>query len=408
MLRMLTFALVVPLVWFGVHGYVGWTLIKRAALPPRWSKLAWGALLGMAGVTVAASLLSRLAATSGPDALNWAVYVYMGFFSILVFLLWTRDLLLGIASFVARVAAPRAQRADEAARLQNHLQGPEQPAPEPVNTGRRAFLRGLNAGVVTLAGGMTAYGTYKALRTLEVVDVAVPFAKLPPALRGLKIVQISDLHVGPTVRRPFIEKVVAQVNALDPDLIVITGDLVDGHVEERRDDVAPLAGLKAREGVYYITGNHEYYWGAQPWIEEVARLGIRPLVNEHVVLRGGALALAGVADLRAGQFIPEQAFDPHKAIQGAPPDALKVLLAHQPKSAYEAVKAGFDLQLSGHTHGGQYAPWSLLVFLVQPFVAGLHKLDQMQLYVNRGTGYWGPPVRIGSDPEITRLTLTQA
>jgi predicted MPP superfamily phosphohydrolase len=257
---------------------------------------------------------------------------------------------------------------------------------------------------------MTAFGAYKALRTLDVEEVTVPIKDLPEALEGFTIVQISDLHVGPTIRRPFVEKVVKAANDLKGDMIAVTGDLVDGYVHERRQDVAPLANLKAPEGVFYVTGNHEYYWGVQPWIEEAQRLGMVALINAHKVIRraDASLVIAGVTDLRAGQFTPDEPSDPHKALAGAPQEAIKVLMAHQPKSAFEAARAGAHLQLSGHTHGGQFVPWSFVVWMVQPFVAGLHSLEQLQLYVSRGTGYWGPPVRIAANPEITRLTLTRA
>lgn len=322
------------------------------------------------------------------DGLYWVTYIYMGAFSLLLAGVLLRDLARGVAALWRRLR----RRGDD-----------------PVDEGRRALLGAVNLGIASAASALTAVGAHQALRGLEVVEVKVALRDLPPELEGFRITQISDLHVGPTIRRAFVEAVVARANALGSDLIAITGDLVDGHVAQRREDVAPLAGLQAPEGVFYVTGNHEYYWGADAWIEEARRLGMVALLNEHRVIRrgGAALAIAGVTDLRAGQFAPEQASDPARALAGAPEGAVKVLLAHQPRSAFAAVKAGADLQLSGHTHGGQFAPWSLVVWLAQPFVAGLHALEQMQVYVSRGTGYWGPPLRLAADPEITRLTLTR-
>jgi len=197
------------------------------------------------------------------------------------------------------------------------------------------------------------------------------------------------------------------VNALDPDVVAITGDLVDGSVAELRAHVAPLAQLRARHGVFFVTGNHEYYSGVYGWLGELQRLGIRVLHNEHVVLQhGGApLVLAGVPDYGGHHFDPAHASDPAAALRGAPAHATRVLLAHQPRTAPAAAQAGFDLQLSGHTHGGQFLPWIFLVPLQQPYTAGLHKLDRMSIYVSRGTGYWGPPKRLAAPSEIAELIL---
>jgi predicted MPP superfamily phosphohydrolase len=204
---------------------------------------------------------------------------------------------------------------------------------------------------------------------------------------------------------------VDRVNLLQADAVAITGDLLDGPVSELRPHVAPLAGLRSRHGSFFVTGNHEYYAGAAPWIAEVKRLGIRVLHNEHVVIErdGARLVLAGVPDFNAHRFDATQASDPAAAMQGAPSDAAaRVLLAHQPRSAAAAEQAGFDLQISGHTHGGQFFPWIFFVRFQQPFTAGLHRLGRLWVYVSRGTGYWGPPKRIAAPSEITRLRLVAA
>jgi predicted MPP superfamily phosphohydrolase len=183
--------------------------------------------------------------------------------------------------------------------------------------------------------------------------------------------------------------------------------VVDGTVEQLGADTAPLAELASRYGSYVVTGNHEYYSGVREWWAEFARLGLRGLMNEHVVIRhdGADLVLAGVADYSAHAFDPDQRSDPAKAQVGAPSGVPKILLAHQPRSAGAAAAAGFDLQLSGHTHGGQFWPWPLLVRLQQPYTAGLHRLDKLWIYTSRGTGYWGPPKRFGAPAEITRIKL---
>jgi predicted MPP superfamily phosphohydrolase len=258
---------------------------------------------------------------------------------------------------------------------------------------------------------ITLWGFVNARRTARVVRVDVPVAGLPHALDGFTIAQVSDVHVGPTIKRPFVEAIVATVNRLEVDLVAVTGDLVDGSVRELADHVAPLAGLRSREGSFFVTGNHEYYSGAAAWVDELRRLGLTVLMNEHVVVRRGdaALVVAGVTDFGAGHFDRAEASDPRAALAGSPANAaLRLLLAHQPRSAAAAEAAGFDLQLSGHTHGGQFLPWNFLVRLQQPFTAGLHRWRRMWVYTSRGAGYWGPPKRFGAPSEITLLRLVAA
>jgi predicted MPP superfamily phosphohydrolase len=193
--------------------------------------------------------------------------------------------------------------------------------------------------------------------------------------------------------------------------VAITGDLVDGQVAHLQEHVAPLTGLVSKHGTFFVTGNHEYYSGAHAWIDELRRLGLTVLMNEHVVLRHGAAALvvAGVADFSAHHFDESHRSSPHGALQGAPLDAaMRLLLAHQPRSAQAAAEAGFHLQLSGHTHGGQFWPWMHFVKFQQPFTAGLNRLQGLWVYTNRGTGYWGPPKRFGVPSEITHLRLVAA
>jgi predicted MPP superfamily phosphohydrolase len=265
--------------------------------------------------------------------------------------------------------------------------------------------------VPLLALGASAWGLFAARRVSRVVAVDVPIAGLPAALDGFTIAQVSDVHVGATIRRPQVQAIVDAVNAMGADAVAITGDLVDGGVVELAAHVEPLARLRSRHGTFFVTGNHEYYSGAHAWIAVLRAMGMRVLLNEHAVLGDGdaRLVLAGVTDFSAGHFDPAHRSDPVRAMAGAPADAaLRILLAHQPRSADAAERAGFDLQLSGHTHGGQFLPWRFLVPLQQPFVAGLHRLRRLRIYVSRGTGYWGPPKRFGAPSEITRLRLVAA
>jgi uncharacterized protein len=265
--------------------------------------------------------------------------------------------------------------------------------------------------VVGLAAFVTVVGFAGARRRARIVSVEVPLANLPPALHGFLIAQISDVHVGSQIKQQYVDAIVDAVNGLDADLIAVTGDLVDGSVPDLSRHIAPLGRLSARHGTFLVTGNHEYYSGERAWTAEFTRLGLRVLLNEHVVVRhrGAPLVVAGVTDYSAHHFNPEQRSDPVAALWGAPADAAaRILLAHQPRSASAAASAGFDLQLSGHTHGGQFWPWNLFVRLQQPFTAGLHRLNNLWVYISRGTGYWGPPNRFGAPSEITLLRLVTA
>ncbi|HEV2271713.1 MAG TPA: metallophosphoesterase, partial [Steroidobacteraceae bacterium] len=281
-----------------------------------------------------------------------------------------------------------------------------------VSRGHAATIETASAvAVPVLAVLATVVGFIDARRQPRVVDVDVPLPNLPRALHGFTIAQISDVHIGPTIKRDFLRGIVEIVNSLRVDLVAVTGDLVDGSVEQLAMHVEPLSRLRARHGTYFVTGNHEYYSGATAWIAELRRLGLHVLLNEHVVLShgGAALLLAGVTDYSADRFDPAQRSDPLTALAGAPADLRpRVLLAHQPRTAAAAADAGFDLQLSGHTHGGQFWPWNLFVRLQQPFTAGLDRLGSLWIYTSRGSGYWGPPKRLGVPSEIARVRLVPA
>lgn len=250
-------------------------------------------------------------------------------------------------------------------------------------------------------------GSWNVSRGPAVKKVDIFLYNLPPAFEGFAIAQISDLHAGAAIRREYTQHVVDLVAAEKADLIALTGDFVDGTVDDLYDDIAPLATLKAPEGVFFITGNHEYYSGVYDWINVFRNMGARVLLNEHDVIRRGndAIVLAGVTDYSAGRMIPSHATDPTKALRGAPAGLVNILLSHQPAIYDQAEKAGFHLQLSGHTHSGQYFPFTVLIRFFQRFYNGLNRYKNLQIYVNRGTGYWGPPLRNGARAEITLITL---
>jgi predicted MPP superfamily phosphohydrolase len=355
-----------------LHLYIGARLLPP--LPPAW---AWaGAALLCALLALFITGLSPVLRRR-PGVMAWLAYSAIGFFSSLLVLTLLRD----VALIGVWLGAP--------ARL----------AP---------LARSSALAVPALALVASAVGFANARRRPAVRRVRVPIDGLAPALEGFSIVQISDLHVGPTIRQRFVDAVVDAANGLGADLAVVTGDVVDGSVAELAQHTAPLGRLAARHGAWLVTGNHEYYSHAPTWIEEFRRIGLGVLLNEHVVLdhAGAQLVLAGVTDYSAHHFEPTQRSDPERALAGAPPQARpRILLAHQPRSAAAAEAAGFDVQLSGHTHGGQFLPWVWLVQLQQPYTAGLHRHGRLWVYISRGTGYWGPPKRLGAPSEITLLSL---
>jgi predicted MPP superfamily phosphohydrolase len=268
----------------------------------------------------------------------------------------------------------------------------------------------LGAAAATLSAGLGALALREGTKRVAVREVEVILARLPKALDGFTIVQLTDVHVGgQTIHRSFIEEMVATTNSLGADVVAITGDLVDGSVDELRDQVAPLAGLRARQGVFFVTGNHEYYAGVAEWLAHLPTLGVRVLRNERVAVGDGThtFDLAGIDDYSARGLLGHGP-DLPRAVAGRDAARELVLLAHQPRAIHEAAAHGVGLQLSGHTHGGQIWPWNLAVRLQQPYVAGLAMHKKTQLYVSRGTGYWGPPMRLGAPAEITRIKLRSA
>jgi predicted MPP superfamily phosphohydrolase len=362
-----------------LHAYIGIRLIPD--LEPGVGTIVVGVLLlAISLVLVPTGLLApTLRRRRWSEPVTWAGVIAMGFFSSLLMLTFLRDVLLLLLALIG--------------------------ASNPAFTGASA------AGVPLLALAVTVIGFVNARRVARVVKVEVPIADLPFALEGYSIVQISDVHVGPTIKRGYLNAIVNRVNALKPDAIAITGDLVDGSVQRLALHTEPLQRLSARDGTFFVTGNHEYYSGAEEWIAEIRRLGLTVLMNEHVVCERGdaALMIAGVADYTAHHFNEAHRSDPHAAAAGASRHVqVRILLAHQPRSAPAAADAGFHLQLSGHTHGGQFFPWNLFVPLQQPFVAGLNRVRNLWVYTSRGTGYWGPPKRFGAPSEITLVRLVAA
>lgn len=268
----------------------------------------------------------------------------------------------------------------------------------------------LRVALLAVSSGITGLGFVAVMRGPRVLTVAATFPNLPKSLKGFKIAQLSDLHVGPLIRSDYVEDVVRRTNELEPDLIVLTGDFGDGKAETIALDLKPLAGLRAKHGVFYVTGNHEYYWGAQAIIEEFARLGITPLLNANRVLTVGdaKVLVAGVTDPAGESFIREHRPDLARALATTETCALKILLAHRPGVCLEAEKLGVNLQFSGHTHAGQFFPFSLFIPLAHKYFRGLNRHGDLWVHVNVGTGYWGPANRFAIGSEITLLNCEPA
>jgi len=388
--QLLTFLGMVLLIATGMATWLSWRLVWILDLPAPWSLVGTAAIVGWIGLMVAGMILPRLLG-KGPvmDRFAQLAFLALGLFSLVLSTTMVRDLLWlswdlfsGIPALAAVASVPRLDRA----------------------------LAGSTVAIGGISLGLLLLGWRQARSTPAVRRVEIPIAGLPAALDGFTIAQLSDIHVGPTIDATWLAPVVARTNELQADLVVITGDVVDGSVRDLARHVAPLGGLRGRHGTFFVTGNHEYYAGARDWCAHMQGLGLRVLDNEHVLIEHGTgrLLLVGVPDHHAGRFPGHRAPDPAAALAGAPSRDTTVLLAHQPRTGRLAQGLGIDLQLSGHTHGGQIWPWMHMVWLQQPMTAGLERLGDLQVYTSRGTGYWGPPVRLGAPPEISLLVLRAA
>jgi predicted MPP superfamily phosphohydrolase len=366
----------------GVHYYI-WARLIRDPVLPALAYRALTTLVVVLFVLVPVSFFLRRSEAGWTVPITWVASVWLGLLLLLFFTLVFGDFVRGGYTLVSRLADG----------------GPADPER------RTVISRILALGVALVAGSLSVAAVRSGLARVALREVDVRLKRLPHAANGTIIVQLTDIHVGPTIGRDFIEQIVERANAAEPDVIAITGDLVDGSVAELREHVAPLAKLRARHGVYFVTGNHEYYSGADAWCAELERIGIRVLRNERVTIGDGdaSFDLAGIDDHSA--FGGNHGADLPRAVAGRDPNRELVLLAHQPKAVFDAVRHGVGLQLSGHTHGGQIWPWNYFVRLQQPVVSGLKRFGDTLVYVSNGTGYWGPPMRLAAPAEITRIRL---
>ena len=374
-----------------IHLYLWKRMVKDTTAPGRTRWILTGVLLALAVLLVATLVLPRVLDVAEPGWLAWPGYVW---FALATYLFLT----LAVLEPVRLLWWRWARRAPAAV-------DPEPSQPKPVN--RRVFLARAGAAAAGAASvGLVGAGMASALGPPDVLTVPVRLRRLDPAFNGFRIAVVSDIHLGPLAGRAHTERIVTMINRSSPDLVAIVGDLVDGTVEELGSAAEPLRDLTSREGAFFVTGNHEYFVpDTADWLRELERLGVAPLRNENTAIRrgGAAFDLVGVNDIAGAQRSDPPDFD--RALAGLDPSRPTILLAHQPVQVTDAADRGIDLQLSGHTHGGQMWPFHYVVRAVQPSLAGLSTVGDTQLYVTRGAGFWGPPVRVGAPPDITVLTL---
>ncbi|MEU4642112.1 metallophosphoesterase [Micromonospora sp. NPDC023814] len=411
MLAALAFVATMALITGLIHLYLWKRLVRDTTTPGRWRRIG-----GITALVLALLVPATMAGTqAGLYWLAWPGYLWLAVMFYLLVLLVALEVPMVVARLVLRrrvVAAEPTAAAPEPA-----LVGATGPADPPAadavaqpdhDPARRLLLaRGAAIFAGLTATGLTGYGIRTALGPPRLDRVQIPLAKLPRSMDGLRIATVSDIHLGPLRGRAHTERIVAAINRLDADIVAVVGDLVDGSVAELGEAAEPLRRLRSRHGSYFVTGNHEYYSGVEEWVQEVDRLGLRVMQNERTEIqaRGGVLDLAGVNDVTAAGTGLAAPADYAAALGDRDPSRPVVLLAHQPVAAVEAAKFGVDLQLSGHTHGGQMVPFNLLVKLQQPVVSGLGEVDGTQVYVTNGAGFWGPPVRVGAEPQVTLVEL---
>jgi uncharacterized protein len=377
-----------------MHLYL-WKRLVVDTTRPGWTRRALtGGLLALLVLLFATLVVPRLTGWSEPGWLAWPAYLWFAVVAYLFLILAVFELV----RLVARVLRRRARSPQVVA-------PPPSPPDEAVN--RRVFLAragAVTAGVASV--GLVGYGAATALGPPDVLRVPIRLPNLDPAFAGFRIAVVSDIHLGPLAGRAHTERIVRMINETSPDLVAIVGDLVDGTVEELGSAAEPLQDLVSREGSFFVTGNHEYFVpDTAQWLRELERFGVSPLRNENTAIRrgGAAFDLAGVNDVAGAQHGEPPDFD--RALAGTDRARPTILLAHQPVQVTDAAAHGVDLQLSGHTHGGQMWPFHYIVRAVQPSLAGLSVVDGTQLYVTRGAGFWGPPVRVGAPPDITVVSL---
>ncbi len=400
------FIVILVLVLGLIHVYFWKRLVNDTTRPGRVRWILTAVVAALAALLFAALILPRVIGIPESGWYAWPGYLWFG----LAVYLFLALLVLEPVWFATR---RRVRRGPPSVTAVSSTDSPATAVPsedEPLvrqTLNRRLFLARTGAVAAgTASVGLVAVGAANALGPPDMLHVLVRLRRLDPAFNGYRIAVVSDIHLGPLAGRAHTERIVRMINGAAPDLVAIVGDVVDGTVEELGLAVEPLQDLASRDGAFFVTGNHEYILqDPSSWLRELERLGVQPLRNENTLVRRGAAAfdLAGVNDIAGGEVSDPPDFD--RALLGRDSSRPTILLAHQPVLVSEAAARGVDLQLSGHTHGGQMWPFHYIVRLAQPSLAGLSTVDNTQLYVTRGAGFWGPPVRIGAPPDITVLSL---
>ena len=380
------FIIAIGMLWI-MHGYVAWRFIPALGFSSSQTILAYTAVFILSLLPILPIAL-RMSGNESKliDKFSFVGYTSLGFFTLSFFIFVAKDLVLQLIALLGHII-------DE---------------DNPFDNSKRDFIKkSISISMITLAGSATVYGFYSARKGPFIIKHDIYIKNLPEAYENFSIAQISDLHVGPTIKRPYVEDVLEKISHLNPDLIAVTGDLVDGSVKYLKSELQPLKDMIASNGTFFVTGNHEYYSGVDQWLDETDRLGMKNLINTNEIISksGDEIAIAGITDLNAHQINLSHRSDPELALASLPKDIIKIVLAHQPNSIHAVHKVGADLQLSGHTHGGQFWPFTYPVKLASTYIAGYYDHFGTQIYVNRGTGYWGPPLRIGVPAEITLIRL---
>jgi uncharacterized protein len=377
-----------------IHLYLWLRLVRNTGTTRRW-RAAGAIALAVAAVVMFVALLAEPFGYWVDGLLAWVGFLWLGLMFYLLVLLAVLELPVLAASLVLRLRTRRTAGA-----------GDSEPGGGAADPGRRRLLR---QGVAIMAGlaatGISGVGVARAYRQPVVRELEVPLARLDRRADGLRIAVVADLHVGPLYGGGHVEAVVDIVNGLDADLVAVVGDMVSSDVGSVRESAVPLRRMRSRYGSFFVTGNHEYYTGHEEWIEAAGELGLRVLRNERVeiVHGGGAIELAGVNDREGSRYGDPP--DYQAALGDRDTSRPVVLLAHQPVQVHRAAAYGVDLQLSGHTHGGQVYPFHHLIRLDQPVVSGLAEVDGTLVYVTNGAGFWGPPMRVGADPDVSLVVL---
>jgi uncharacterized protein len=380
------------------HWYLWKRLVKDTTRPGMARRVGAVAAVVLALLVFATVALGRSVPPSVGQWFSWPGYIWFA----LMFYLFLITLLLELPRLALRGWVRRRP-------LEATATTSTEPAAPTSDVGRRLFLsRGLALAAGAASVSLVGTGLVSALGPPDLLRIRIPLRRLDPSLAGFRIAVVSDIHLSAILRRSHTERLVRMINESEPDLVAIVGDLADGTVADLGDAAAPLADLVSREGSFFVTGNHEYFIDPDGWVRELDRLGVHTLRNERTRISRAAASfdLAGVTDVsgRAHHDAPD--FD--RALAGRSPTDPVVLLAHQPVQVTDAAARGVDLQLSGHTHGGQLYPFHYVVAASQPSLAGLSKVDSTWLYVTRGAGFWGPPVRVGAPPDITLVELHPA